>query len=47
MDGVAKVLELCDEPFGLGGFAPAVEVIGPEILVQGSVCEHVIDGGED
>jgi hypothetical protein len=31
--------------FGLGGLA--VEVVGAEVLVEASILEHVIDGGQD
>ena len=46
-DLVAELGDLADEAadFRLG--TSAVEIIGAEVLVDGSVAEHVIDGGED
>jgi len=47
MDGVAEILQTCDEAFGLGGFGAAVEVIGAEIVIELTADQHVIDDGED
>ena len=46
-DGVAKILQTPDKALGLRGLGAAVEVTGAEILVEGAVLEHVIDGGQD
>jgi len=37
-------LESGDEAVCLSGFGAAVEVVGPEVLVQGAILQHVIDG---
>src|SRR5438093_13477488 len=44
---VAKVSQAFDQAFGLLAFGSALKVIGAEVLIQGSVLEHVIDCGED
>src|SRR6516162_4779541 len=44
---VAKVSQALDQAFGLLAFGSGLKVIGAEVLIQGSVLEHVIDCGED
>ena len=46
MDIEAEVLQTVDEALDVPSRGALVEVIGTEILVAGSVLEHVIDGGE-
>lgn len=46
MDIEAEVLQTVDEALDVPSPGALVEVIGAEILVAGSVLEHVIDGGE-
>src|SRR6266699_2383113 len=43
----AKVSQTFDQAFGLLAFGSVLKVIGAEVLIQGSVLEHVIDCGED
>jgi hypothetical protein len=40
-------LQSGDEAVGLGGFGPAVEMIGREIMIELTANQHVVDGGED
>src|SRR5271166_500437 len=49
LDGhfVAELGDLADEAPDFRFGESAVEIIGAEVLVGGSVAEHVIDGGED
>ena len=47
LDGIAEVLKSGDQTFGLCGFGTAIEVITAEVLIAGSILEHVVDGGED
>ena len=47
MDGVAEILQTCDEAFGLSGFDPVVEVIGAEVVIGLPAAQHVVGGGED
>ena len=47
MDGVAESLQTCYEAAGLGGFGPAVEVIGTEVAIELAADQHVIDDGQD
>src|SRR5215471_18300614 len=47
MDGVAEILQTCDEAFGLSGFGSAVEVIGAEVAIELTTEQHVVDDGED
>src|SRR5215472_2803767 len=35
------------EPVDMLGFGAVVEVIGAEVVVEGSVLQHVIGGGQD
>src|SRR6516164_33703 len=44
---VAKVSQALDQAFGLLAFGSGLKVIGAEVLIQGSVLEHVIGCGED
>src|SRR6266478_2008084 len=46
-DGIAHVLEAHDQALGLCGLGTAVEMVCTEILIDGSIFEHVKDGGED
>src|SRR5258708_5010694 len=46
-DGIAKVFKALHQALGLRGLGTAVEMLGTEVLVDGSVFEHVVDGGED
>jgi hypothetical protein len=46
-DVVTELGEPSDEAAGLRLLATAVEVLGSEVLVDGAVLQHVIDGGED
>src|SRR6266446_9468783 len=47
-DGIAKVFEeALHQALGLRDLGTAVEMVGTEILVDGSVFEHVVDGGEN
>lgn len=46
MDIEAEIFQTVDEALDVPGSGPFVEVIGAEILVAGSVLEHVIYGGE-
>src|SRR6476661_8559693 len=47
LDGVAEVGEAADEPPGLDLPGTSVEVVGPEVRVDGAVLEHVVGGGQD
>src|SRR5215831_16359303 len=47
VDGIAKVFKALHEALGLGCFGAAVEMVGTEILVDGSVFEHVVDRREN
>jgi len=47
LDGEPEVLEALDKAAGGGGLVPLVEVVGAQILVEGSILEHVIDGAEE
>jgi hypothetical protein len=40
-------VETNDEVPGLNGFDPAVEVVGPEIVVEGGMLEHMVGSGGD
>ena len=44
---VAKVSQTFDQAFGLLAFGSGLKVIEAEVLIQGSILEHVIDCGED
>src|SRR5687768_12679472 len=44
---VAEVLKSPEETLGLRLLGSAVEVIGSEIGVEGTILEHVVDGGEE
>jgi hypothetical protein len=44
---VAKVSQTLDQAVGLLAFGSVLKVIGAEVLIQGSILEHVIDCGED
>src|SRR6516162_3967371 len=44
---VAKVGQALDQAFGLLAFGSGLKVIGAEVLIQGSILEHVVDRGED
>src|SRR5437899_1626037 len=46
-DGIAKVFKALHQALGLRDLGTAVEMVGTEILVDGSVLEHVVDGGEN
>ena len=46
-DGIAKVFKALHQALGLRDLGTAVDMVGTEILVDGSVFEHVIDGGEN
>src|SRR6476620_2676165 len=45
--GEAELGDLADEAIGLVLGCGAVIVVGTEILVEGAVAKHVIDGGQD
>ena len=47
LDGKAEVLETLDEALGLPVLAPAVEVLGAEVLIEHPAPEHVVGGGQD
>jgi hypothetical protein len=47
LDGKAKILQAADKPEDVLAFSPVVEVIGAQVVVEGSAFEHVIGGGED
>ena len=47
MDGTTEFVETSDQAPGLNGFGPAVEVFGPEIVVEGAMLEHMVGSGED
>ena len=47
MDGVAEILQTCEEAFGLSGFGPMVEVIGAEVVTALTAEQHVVGDGED
>src|SRR5580704_18848324 len=44
---VAKVSQTFNQAVGLLAFGSVLKVIGAEVLIQGSILEHVIDCGED
>ena len=44
---MTEFVETSDEVPGLNGFGPAVEVVGPEIVVEGAMLEHMVGSGED
>jgi hypothetical protein len=46
-DGIAKVFKGLHQALGLRDLGTAVEMVCTEILVDGSVLEHVADGGEN
>src|ERR1700730_12239911 len=46
-NGVPEVGQALNEAMGLLLLGATVEVIGAEVLICGSVLEHVIDGGEE
>ena len=45
--GEAEPGDLAGETVGLGLWRGTAEVFGAEVLVEGAVPEHVIDGGQD
>jgi len=47
LDGITEIVKSGDEASGLCGFGSAVEVIGAEIVVEGTVREHVVGSGQD
>ena len=47
LDGIAQVFEPPDEALGVGGRGATLEMIRTEVLIESSVFEHVIGGGED
>src|SRR5689334_20084531 len=47
LDGKAEVLETPDEAPGLSVLAPAVEVLGAEVLIEHPVLQHVVGRGQD
>src|SRR3712207_1152517 len=47
LDGVAEVGELLDEARRSVALGTAVEVVGPEVLVEGAVAQHVVGSGQD
>src|SRR5262245_43123168 len=44
---IPEIGQALDEAVFLPLLAACIEVVGAEVLVHGSVLEHVIDGGED
>src|SRR5882762_3852045 len=46
-DSIAKVFKALHQALGLRDLGTAVEMVGTEILIDGSVLEHVVDGGEN
>src|SRR6266436_9269679 len=46
-DGIAKVFKALHQALGLRDLGTAVEMVGTEVLIDGSVFEHVVDGGEN
>ena len=47
LNGISEALKAIDEALRLGRSSPAIEVVGAQILIQSSVGQHMIDGGED
>src|SRR6266851_6834114 len=45
--GVSKVTESAEKTLGVALLGPLIEVGGAEVLVLGTVFEHVVGGGED
>jgi hypothetical protein len=44
LNGKAQVLKAADHAMDLFGFRPVIEVIGTQVLIEGSVLQHVICG---
>src|SRR3954454_18776975 len=47
LDGKAEALETFEEALGLSVLAPAVEVLGAEVLIEHPVPKHVVGRGQD
>src|SRR5262245_24247174 len=47
VDGIAKVFKALHQALGLRDLGTAIEMVSTEILIDGSVFEHVVDGGEN
>jgi hypothetical protein len=46
-DGIAQISKALDETLGLLVLGTTVEVIRSEVVIKGSVRQHVVDRGED
>ena len=46
LDGIAHVLEAFDQAACVGRLGAPTEVVCAEVLIEGSVREHMVDGGE-
>jgi hypothetical protein len=46
LDLEAELSELRDKALGFDFGRPAVEVVGPQVLVEGAVLQHVVDRGQ-
>ena len=44
---MTELVETSDEAPGLNGFGPAVEVVGPETVVEGAMLEDMAGSGEE